>query len=492
MKRDYLSCLLVLFFFCSCTNGAFLDFDSDKDSNPAIVTKSDMEKSVSFTSQSYSISVSDARFAAEKIFSAKQKLVDFYPYVFGGDTLFYIANYNQGYKVLSADKRTSVILLEADKGIVSPEKNDGSFNAPLFWLDNLAADIYEMKHSNREVKDAGNLEFWNSVSKCNSTSKRVPSRIDSIGFEDDEHTWVKIQEYETQRTYLENDIDHLIQTKWGQWEPWNEKMPFAAHGDHTKCPTGCAAVAMSQILYFTHHNLGKPTWLNHDAEMSGVSYDINNCTLSYYSGTYTPDSPRWNQMALNSFGIHTDYVSSLMVDVGYTLGIQYTPEESGASSIDIDDFNHYGITCNKAAFNTGTVDSNIQAGKPVLITAFAGANTILGINVSYYDGHAWLIDGMQTKVNERTIGYVWKRVCDLDYEPNGLPLYTEEQAMALEPNLFPGKTVTETSRAYSYFYRMNWGWDGSYDNVLYGKTDNGWEVGSYNFRYNKQIIFNIQ
>ena len=75
MKRDYLSCLLVLFFFCSCTNGAFLDFDSDKDSNPAIVTKSDMEKSVSFTSQSYSISVSDARFAAEKIFSAKQKLV---------------------------------------------------------------------------------------------------------------------------------------------------------------------------------------------------------------------------------------------------------------------------------------------------------------------------------------------------------------------------------------------------------------------------------
>lgn len=455
------------------------------------LTKSSINKGEPY-GQSCDVSLATAKLAAESVFSSGQKLVDFYPFVYAEDTLFYVANYSKGYKIISADSRTSAILMESDEGglhlnVKKFADESEKMNAPLFWLDILSEDIYALKKDNAQPDGESNIEFWNSMSQS------IMPLLDSIDFEDPYHTWVKIQEYETYNTYDEGNVNHLIQTKWGQGYPWNTMVPADATGANANCPTGCTAVALAQLLYFTHYNLGKPLWLYHDAQITGYSYNSNNYSFQYSPGTYTSNSTRWDDMAWYGFETppYTDYVSSLMADVGHVIGILYTPER-GSGNYSIDHFNYYGLDCSYSTYDKNLVSADLNNGMPVIVTAFAGERRFLGIHVSYYDGHAWLIDGKKTQVNETIRGYVWKRVSDLDTIPTDLQLYSEEQARALESDLYSGKRVTETLRSYSYFFRMNWGGDGEDDDVLYGASwTTQWSGIGYDFQYDKHIYYNI-
>ena len=483
MKKLLFFCAIAL--CCACTSVSIEDIDSASSIFPSddILTKSSIT-SETRCKQDFNVNYETAKIAAERIFSSGKKLEEFYPFVAKGDTLFYVANYDKGYKIITADTRTSAILLESEDDRFSLENQDESFNAPLFWMDNLAGDIYALKEGVAETDESTNAEFWASI-------PIMMPRRDSVEFEDDEHVWVKILDYESSNTHDENTVNHLILTKWGQRYPWNVKVPYAGTGDDPHCPTGCSAVAVAQMLYFTRFELGKPAWLNHDAEITGISYDVDNFSINYTPGTYTEYSSRWYQMPTNQYGAHTDYVASLMADVGYVLEMEYTPNGS-TSGLGVADFNHYGIYCTQSAFNTYNVNSNLLSGMPVVIAAYAIESTI--IDIPNIRGHVWIIDGMKTRITEVVRGYVWRRLSDLDYPPTGLTLYSERQALEMEPNLYPGKRVTETSRAYSYYYRMNWGADGDYDNILYGAPGGGddeWIVNGHDYCNNRTIFYDI-
>lgn len=486
MRNLLLISTLILCCSCSKEYLNMSSYDSPNLDNSSLFTKSSQVKN---SLSKYNISFATAKAAAETTLSDGKKLVEFFPFVTEGDTLFFVANYDKGYKVISSDTRTSAILLESEEGKFSLEETEKekNFNAPLFWLDNLSADIYALKKGYAESNDVSNSEFWGFM------SQGVMPLLDSIDFEDNDHVWVKMQEYETTRTYYENTVNHLIQTKWGQREPWNTKVPVDATGEYSNCPTGCTAVALAQLLYFSHSNLGKPLWLCHDAQIEGYSYDSNNNSFHYNPGTYSSNSTRWEDMAWFGFQSqpYTDYVASLMADVGHVIGILYTPQR-GSGNYSIEHFNYYGLDCNNSAYDSNLVSADLDNGMPVIVTAFAGERRFLGIHITYYDGHAWLIDGKKTQVNETTKGYVWKRVSDLDTIPTGLHLYSEEYARTLEGDLYSGKRVTETIRSYSDFFLMNWGGDGIDDNILYGVTwTTPWSGIGYDFQYDKQIYYNF-
>lgn len=45
------------------------------------------------------------------------------------------------------------------------------------------------------------------------------------------------------------DVASFITTKWDQLEPYNSLCPSAGKGGD-KCPTGCVATAMAQVMYY--------------------------------------------------------------------------------------------------------------------------------------------------------------------------------------------------------------------------------------------------
>ena len=151
-------CFIVAF-CCSCTSGR-IDGDSGplNDSDIACATKSSILND-SRGERRYAIDFTAAKTAAEELLSSGEDLVEFFPLVVENDTLLYIANYNKGYKIISSDSRTSVILLESADGKFSFDDplEIGEFNAALFWLDNLAADIYALKAGLAESVDTSNV-----------------------------------------------------------------------------------------------------------------------------------------------------------------------------------------------------------------------------------------------------------------------------------------------------------------------------------------------
>ena len=70
-------------------------------------------------------------------------------------------------------------------------------------------------------------------------------------------------EYLNQTTQQQN---HLLATKWGQGTPWNSKTPVRYGGDH--CYTGCTNVAVAQVLYYLHGEIGIPT----ASPKNGITY----------------------------------------------------------------------------------------------------------------------------------------------------------------------------------------------------------------------------
>ena len=55
-----------------------------------------------------------------------------------------------------------------------------------------------------------------------------------------------------------------------------------------------------------------------------------------------------------------------------------------------------------------------------------------------------------------------------------------------------GEIYTVTSTSTSRYWKMNFGWNGSYDNADYSTAESSvWTTGSYGFQYEKNIIHNF-
>jgi hypothetical protein len=173
-------------------------------------------------------------------------------------------------------------------------------------------------------------------------------------------------------------IGPLLQTIWGQGQPYNYLCPVGAY-DAGHAPTGCVATAMAQVMYY---------W------KAPARYNWSIMPLSYnnYGLTYPGNRD----------------VSQLMLDAGTSVQMVYTAAESSPSNT----FLHPLITCTGAFKNSfgysssseGSYDytkvvANLNAGEPVLLSG--DTNT---------DGHEWVCDGY-----EQTY-YTW---CPTSDSPGG-------------------------------------------------------------------------
>lgn len=189
----------------------------------------------------------------------------------------YVFTSSQGYMILPAYDEAPALLGYSDNGAIDFESNP-ELN---YWLD-----------------------FYNRQLSVLKTGKQLSLKA------------VTHKEREA--------ISPLTVTKWNQEAPYNDKCP-ELNGERSV--TGCVATAMAQVMKY--HNYPVKGKGSH-------SYDWNagNETLTFNYGETTFD---WDNMT-DTYGSESteaqrNAVATLMLSCGISVDMNYSPNESGASTI---------------------------------------------------------------------------------------------------------------------------------------------------------------
>lgn len=371
-----------------------------------------------------------------------------------GDTLLSVVNFDTGWALVTNE----------ENAIVVGFSNTGDFDPNCItnpgvaaWFEMLKEDIQARKVKHTPINSQNRLwpQYW----------------------------WVKELISETVVSQSVSEVDHLLTTVWGQEAPWNYKCPI--YYGNSRCPTGCVAVAMSQILYYLHGTINKPTGFYHDVGFTNEYLLGTNGT--FYRGNYVNPSSAWSLMATDRYQPNTNLVGDLMVDVGNRVGMSYSAYQSGAFPTR-NAFQYYGVSCDSLAYSFSVVKNSLDNNQPVMIMAdpTGGAGK-----------HAWVIDGYHETSTTTDYHYewhlIWDRIPNAEYEE----FYSIEQMEAIDPNIYEGKSVTERRTSFDRYLLMNWGYDSSvevinYNNGHYYVHDNAiWQAGPISYQPNKWIIYNF-
>ena len=260
------------------------------------------------------------------------------PITYGKDTLLYVVNFsnNNGWIVLSGDKRTEAILASAQTGHFNKRNLGGS----AVWMQEVAEKIYGVKRANHQDTTSTAYKKWCCIDTLALNIKKGhPTVFKTRSALSDNNHYKK--EYPDSITELVNietkiittkQVGPLIQTKWGQSAPWNKCVPALAYADRN-CYTGCVAVAGAQMLYYFHYLKNKPEFTYSQGGCVGVVWDDDNKSYSYSFSN--PSRIIWDKMskrAEQSSKEGTDAVSVLMSYVGTRVNMDYRKEGSGAKT----------------------------------------------------------------------------------------------------------------------------------------------------------------
>lgn len=427
-----------------------------------------------YSANEYYVSISDANKFADAVRPGKTFKID--PYIIEKDTLLYIVNYDKGWIVLAGDKRLNPFVAESESGNISMPTTNKSLNV---WIDSYADEIRVI----RNLTDSKENEFTNlwAIITRNRTQKESKEKVPKT--KASQYKWAVISyTYCDSETYR-NVYPHLLATKWGQEDPWNTKLPIDTSVGK-RCPTGCTAVAISQILYYLHYELGKPLWLYHNISISQTHISGKTANIGFARSNYNASSNRWDQMALNtSSSSGHSYVEDLMLDVGERVEMEYSGEGSSAI-ISEEAMNYYDISYKKSPFDYQKIKTDIINSKPVKVTAFRNSN-------SGRKGHAWIIDG----IAQRTRHFVTEK--QFEYTDNWMhesEYYDSFDDLRYRYNINSefDVVIEEGGTSVTDYLLMNWGYNGAYDNDYFSTyPSTAWTISDRNYIYDKTIYYDF-
>ena len=281
----------------------------------------------------------------------------------------------------------------------------------------------------------------------------------------------------TNRVLL-NEVSHLIPTHWGQWYPWNAYSPYGYNEDGAvrKCPAGCTPVAMGQMLYFLHYEIGKPNGLYHTVYSTGIS-SPSTYTVDITTENYVSNSIRWDSMAIDSSDVNTNYVAQLLLSIGKSTNAHYGYNSTSAP-MNVSEFAKYGITCSSStSYQGGTIFNQLQSGMPVPIVCYYNSG-------GTYKGHSWIIDGFRTYRQTFTEFFHWEYLTS--YEEDELH-YTREEVQENGMIMYEGMEEQESYDENRSYFLMNLGWGRRYTNTEFdvGNSTYGplWVINGNYYQY---------
>lgn len=276
------------------------------------------------------------------------------------DTLAYLFNFSneQGYTILSADRRTDYILSLVPQGNIDFDEDiseDILQTGVMVFYGNLYA-AYE-----KQIERANKLQdslIESALAKLEADGTITRAGTTQLTFE------YGIPEYKVA-------IPKMIPVRWGQDNPYDLSTPIQS-GQH--CKTGCVATAVAQLMAYWRY----------------------------------PSSYNWNVMmpASGNESLATyQNISQLMYNVGVGVNTKYGVNSSSAYFDDIPGYlSQLGYNSgNYGAYNQNKVENSLKNHRPVLI---AGSSLKVDVYTkylifwkkyshTYYDGnHTWLLDGL--------------------------------------------------------------------------------------------------
>ena len=477
MKK--LSALLIGLFLIGCTATEFRRLNST--SNEAI---SPVLSRVELMGEDNNVTLKDIEaYLHFKTLAYDKKTVSVETMADNGDTLAYVVNYDEGWEIVAGDRRAPILLAYSDSGSFSNETKNVEM---LAWIEGLVSDVQALMHiedfsicTEEQLSNMQNAKtFWAMISgEIEDLIPQVRSHDDTLPEYPGTGHWELKNTYTTTELY---DDFRLMQTQWSQDYPfYNEYCPYTTSpSDGTRAPAGCVPVAGAQMLYYLHDNLSVPAAAPDSATCTGcVGFNMYTQTIGGSSAT------TWSNMlynSLNSRGYRSAAV--LIADVGKKVHVSYGNEGSEAYEDDLPDdvFAPYGIECSFNDYNASTVSQSLLNGMPVIIGADGTRTYNFWGQVSYSNGHCFIIDGCRRYRKHYTYCYEW----EWDEWHGGRPI----------PNLGT-HTVHSYGSPYITDFRMNWGW-GGIDNDSYFAKSGNWEISFpdgtiCNYIYRRTMIYDF-
>ena len=205
--------------------------------------------------------------------------------------------------------------------------------------------------------------------------------------------------HKSRRTEKKDSIPPIIQSKWGQDDPYNLDCPMVKDNDGNlqRSASGCVATAMAQAInhYKYPHNCSGDDafyWLNstksyHSFKFDNVIFDWNNITNTYDE---------------NSTEAQRTEVAKLMHACGASVFMQYnTSSSANPGNIPYAMIHNFGYNPNmqyivKDYYNSNEwnalIENELIAGRPILYGG-NGSTTFLGESIGE-GGHRFILDGM--------------------------------------------------------------------------------------------------
>lgn len=221
-------------------------------------------------------------------------------------------------------------------------------------------------------------------------------------------------------------VDPLIQTTWGQEEPYDWQCPMK-NGE--LCVVGCVATAMAQVMYYWKYPEGSNAisgytsgwWWDDDSftveALPATTFDYNKMLLSYCHWDYNTST-----LVQDTYtDAQAQEVAKLGRYCGQAVEMDYDPEGSGAYTWDqLDAMLNFGFR-NTAQLvqRSGSssqwearIKTELDAGRPILYSA---SDPSAG-------GHAFICDGYNSN-NYFHFNYGWYGTCDGWYLSTALNMY---------------------------------------------------------------------
>lgn len=187
------------------------------------------------------------------------------------------------------------------------------------------------------------------------------------------------------------EIPAIVDTQWGQGDPYNAMCPLHEGG---RCITGCVATAMAQVM-------------NHNRWPQSATADIP----AYTTTTHAIAMPALPAKQFNWDNMTATAIAELMLYCGQAVKMDYTPAASGAMTNTVPgamrDIFGYSTAANIVQRGSYTDDQwaemihrELQEGYPVL---YFGQSATDG-------GHAFIVDGYAD--GKYHINWGWNGYCD--------------------------------------------------------------------------------
>lgn len=467
-KFHYCIVLLALSTMLSCSTRE-LDENTSLCSSNSSPTKAVILDS-SFTSE-FDFSVQEKDIWA---FVERQKgfpqIISIEPRLRGKDTLLFVAHLEKGWRVFSADKHLPPVVAEIPEGFFNQQalENPGLRG----WMESIMDLTCELKQEKELSSATDYTDLWEGYQVSKKEGKPAIKGLSQ------EPTWTRVI-LSQQTTFDVTPYGPLLLTKWGQRNPWNISLPL--YQGTQRHPTGCAAVAISQLLYYYHNTISSLSGLYQNITITDWQYHTGN--PPYYTSTlsrinYQDPSSLWAQMPKDSteYSINypaslvgASYVSDLMVDVGNRASIHYFADGSGSGTnvpSELPALTSFGLSYSHGSFDVTTAYAEIVNSRPILLNGFDS------IHYSPEVGHAWVIDGVTRYRYITYTTYQWLMGYHVGSLPNGEEMtFAQAQEAAWSIGLDKpedGMITYETSYTEPYYkFHMNWGWNGESDGLYY-------------------------